>query len=64
MDERQPRRLDQLGVKPNGGLIMHRHGQLGAMSDRMNRTVHAALNAKFGQERDSHEIGGHGGDAN
>jgi hypothetical protein len=63
MDERQSRCLDQLGVKPNGGLIMHR--QLGTMSYQISRmTVHVALNTRFPQKRDSYEIGGHGGDAN
>jgi hypothetical protein len=65
MDERQPRRLDQLGVKHNRELIVHPHGQLGAMSYRMNRrTVHAALNTQFGQEPANYEKGGHGGDPN
>jgi hypothetical protein len=63
MDERQPRRVDQLGVKPHGELSVRPRRQLGSMSYRMNRsTVHAALNTQFGQERANHEKGGHGGD--
>jgi hypothetical protein len=63
MDERQPGRLDQLGVKYNRELSVRPQRQLGSMSYRTNRsTVHAALNTQFGQERANHEKGGHGGD--
>jgi hypothetical protein len=63
MDERQPGRLDQLGVKYNRELSVRPQRQLGAMSYRMNRwTVHAALTTQFSQERANYEKGGHGGD--
>lgn len=63
MDEGQPRRLDQLGVKRNRKLIVHPHVQLGKMSYRTSRMhVLPALNTQFRHERGSFEKGGHGGD--
>jgi hypothetical protein len=61
MDERQPRRLDQLGVKHNRESIGTRPNSLLTMNlPSSRRDIHPTLMTQFRQESDSYEKGGDG----
>jgi hypothetical protein len=61
MDERQPRCLDQLGVKHNRESIGTRQNSLLTMNLPSNRLdIHPTLMTQFRQESDSYEKGGDG----
>jgi hypothetical protein len=61
MDERQPRRLDQLGVKHKRGSIGTRTNSLLTMDlPSSRRDIHPTPITQFRQESVSYEEGGHG----